>query len=99
MQANRQATAGVCVENPDRVFGSPTAMQLQGGESVSRSGEKSRIPIFIMYLNTWHGDCSCLLRHLRPSRRKPMKAIAQINMYDLATVFIAFGMVLGLAFK
>jgi len=26
-----------------------------------------------------------------------MKAMEKINMYDLATVFIAFGMVLGLA--
>jgi len=28
-----------------------------------------------------------------------MKAVGQINMYDLATAFIAFGMIIGLAFR
>lgn len=28
-----------------------------------------------------------------------MKAMNQINIYDLATVFIAFGMMIGLALK
>ena len=34
-----------------------------------------------------------------PNQENPMKAMNQINLYDLATVFIAFGMVIGLALK
>jgi hypothetical protein len=33
------------------------------------------------------------------SLRKNMKTIDRINMYDLATAFISFGMVLGFAFR
>ena len=37
----------------------------------------------------------------KPSQNQEntMKAMKQINLYDLATVFIAFGMVIGLALK
>lgn len=33
------------------------------------------------------------------AQRKDMKTIDRINMYDLATAVISFGMVLGFAFR
>lgn len=43
-------------------------------------------------------NCSYALRTIISNdERRPMKAIDQINLYDLATVFIAFGMMLGVA--
>jgi hypothetical protein len=50
-------------------------------------------------LACWHADCIDKAVVVLIQKENAMKTVAQINVHDLATAFIAFGLVLGFAFR
>jgi hypothetical protein len=87
------------VENPDRCGFGPHKFAAISGQNAPNSPR-----------NNFYSYKSCIysvgtpialtdpVNNLKQAEAN-MKTIEQINMYDLATAFIAFGMVIGLAFR
>ena len=55
--------------------------------------------LLINGLHYWHDDCFYIARQALLNQETKMKSVDRMNMYDLATAFIAFGMVLGFAVR